>query len=216
MALHAGLPVPGIHLCQVLIVALEPISVCINAACRPAEVARYKSRRRAPSLAVGFAQDGRAAGSGGAGGEVVALDADFVGLAELGLPGMSLPSPGGADGGAGLLSGPPHTLGFPSAGSDVVGFPSMSMSSPVRPSTFGGNDSSEIKHIPRNFSLSDLGPDMAMDHTDQLPPGSCNASQPNGLPRADVPVGDSGPAGISRGDGVPEAASGAVHESSGS
>ena len=75
---------------------------------------------------------------------------------------MSLPSPGGADGGTGLLSGPPHTLGFPSAGSDVVGFPSISMSSPVRPSGFGGNDSSEIRHIPRNFSLSDLGPDMAM------------------------------------------------------
>ena len=87
----------------------------------------------------------------------MALDADFAGLAELGLPGMSLPSPGAADGGAGLLSGPPHSLAFPSSAADVVGFPSISMSSPMRPSGFGGAcDNSEIKHIPRNFSLSDL------------------------------------------------------------
>ncbi|KAK9840806.1 hypothetical protein WJX81_005996 [Elliptochloris bilobata] len=66
-------------------------------------------------------QDGRAAGGGSTASGEVALDADFAGLAELGLPGMSLPSPGGADGGGGLLSGPPHSLAFPSGASDVAG-----------------------------------------------------------------------------------------------
>ena len=41
VALHGGLPVPGMHLCQVLSVTWSPsLSVCINAACRPARDVR--------------------------------------------------------------------------------------------------------------------------------------------------------------------------------
>ncbi len=176
--------------------------------------------RRAHASGYWGTQDGRGAGDGGAAAGEVALDADFAGLAELGLPGMSLPLPGAADVSAALLSGPPHSLAFPPGVADVTGFAPISMSSPMRPGGFGGSDSSEIKHIPRNFSLSDLGPEMGLDHLEQLPPASKAApALPDGLelpsllpparPAVPAAAANSGAAagelGLSSVGGVPDA-----------